>query len=76
MVKQLAVVEINKIVTDFIKSAIRLSEDPRQVVTGIHNAFVFGEIFEDIDFDITDEKLGKIFEGIATIQEALKENAV
>ena len=75
MAKLSAVVEINEIVTDFIKSAIRLSEDPQQVVAGIHNAFVFGEIFEDIGFDITDEKLGKIFEGIETIKEALKENA-
>lgn len=74
MTKQLAVVEVNQVVTDFIKSMIRLSEDPQQVVTGIHNAFVFGEIFEEIDFDITERELGKVFEGIEIIQEALGEN--
>lgn len=73
MVKQLAAVEINQVVTDFIKLAIRLSKDPQQVMTGIHNAFVFGEIFDEIDFDITEERLGKIFKGIDTIREALKE---
>ncbi len=71
MAKLSAVVEINEIVTDFIKSAIRLSEDPQQVVAGIHNAFILGEIFDDIGVDITHEELGKIFEGIETIQKAL-----
>ena len=72
MEKQLAVVEINQVVTDFIKLAIRLSEDPYQVIVGLHNAFVFGEIFDEIDFDITEEELGRVFEGIDIIQKALK----
>ncbi len=74
MARQLAVVEINEVVTDFIQSAIRLSEDPQQVLTGIHNAFVHGEIFDQIGFNITEEKLGKVFEGIEVIQKALVED--
>lgn len=67
-------VKINEVVTDFIKSAIRLSDDPQQVLTGIHNAFVHGEIFDQIGFNITEENLGKIFEGIEVIQKALIED--
>ena len=74
MARQLAMVEINEIVTDFIKSAIRQSEDPQQVLVGIYNAFVHGEIFDQIGFNITEENLGKIFEGIEVIQKALIED--
>lgn len=73
MTKQLATVQVNDVVTEFIKSMIKLSEDPRQVMVGVHNAFVFGDIFDEIDFDITEGELAQIFEGLEIIDKALDE---
>ncbi len=76
MQKQLAVVETSNVVTEFLKTMIKLSDDPRQVVVGIHNTFVFGEIFEEIGFDITEEELTQIFDGIEAIGKALDKDVV
>jgi hypothetical protein len=70
--QQSAAVEINEVVTEFIKTMIKISDDPRQVFVGIHNAFVFGEIFDEIGFDFSEEQLGQLFNGIEMCQDALK----
>ncbi len=37
--------------TGIIKALVRSSEDPVAVLAGIHNAFVFGELLEEIGLD-------------------------
>lgn len=73
MTQQFATVEIRDVVAEFIKSMIKLSDDPRQVMAGIYNAFVHGEIFEEIGFDITEEQLVKVFDGIEIMSVAIED---
>lgn len=66
-------VEINEITTKIIKEMMKLSESPKSVWAGIHNCFVFGEIFEEIGLDISEKQLEKLFEHIDAISSILEE---
>lgn len=71
MTRTLATVEINEVVEKFIREMIKLSENPRQVLTGIHNAFCHGDILEEIGLSFTDQQLTDIFNDIDEIGEIL-----
>lgn len=69
--KLTAAVETHSVVTEFMKTMIKVSENPRQVWTGIHNAFVHGDIFEDINADISDTQLTEMYKHIDAIGKIL-----
>ena len=48
--------------TDIIKSLVRSFSDPKAVLAGIHNAFVFGELLEDVGLDWNDDKKDSLLE--------------
>jgi len=44
--------------TDIIKALVKSSEDPRSVMAGIHNAFVFGKLLEEVGLDWDENETG------------------
>ena len=49
------------IADNVIRSLVK-SVGPRKFFTGLHNAFVHGQVFKDAGIDVNDEQLGQLFE--------------
>lgn len=65
------VVAVNDAVEQFIRMMIRISEDPSFVMTGVHNAFAHGDIFEEIGMSVQDSDLSDLFEGLDKCNKAI-----
>lgn len=72
MTQQFATVEISDVVGEFVKSMIKLSDEPIQVVVGLHNAFVHGQVFADLGLYPTDKQLENLFDGLEKMIDAVK----
>jgi hypothetical protein len=59
-----------------IRMLIAQDVSPSEVMSGIHNAFVHGELFEEAGYNVNDKDLGKFFDGIETAQKAVKRMGV
>ena len=65
-----AAIETNQIVEMFIRQMVKISRDPQQVWVGIHNAFAFGDVFDETGIHMSDEDLEEIFKGINAVGKA------
>ena len=68
-------VQTHEVVEHFIRMlVVEAKADPRYIMTGIHNAFVHGEILHEADFNLgeNDEHLQELFRGIDIASAALK----
>lgn len=61
-------------VRDVVKVWINNGISPRIVMSGVHNAFVHGQILLDNGFDLDedDKILGELFDGFDICQKAMK----
>lgn len=61
---------------DLVEATIRMlvaqSVSPLEVMSGLHNAFVHGELFEEAGYNVNDKDLGKFFDGIESAHKAVK----
>lgn len=55
-----------------IKNLIQVST-PADFASALHNAFVHGEVFEEVGIEFTDEQLSRIFDGLDIIVKTCKE---
>lgn len=68
-------IQTHEVVEHFIRMlVVEAQADPRYIMTGVHNAFVHGEILHEADFNLgeNDEHLQEFFRGIEISQAALK----
>ena len=60
-------------VESLVRTVIKTGTDPQQILIGIHNAFVHGEILEYTDYIVDDLNLGRLFDGFEISISALKQ---
>lgn len=69
-------VEGHEVALNVIRGMILGGMSPNDVLTGLHNAFAFGQILEDADIawepGENDENLGAWFEAIEKLQEVTR----
>lgn len=61
-------------VVDFLEDQIKVMakhSSVREVIVGLHNACVHGEIFEETGEDVSDEELAALFDHFEAISEIL-----
>ena len=72
-IKVQSAIETHEIVENFIKSLIESEASLGSIGAGFHNVFMHGDIFEKHDLSFNDEQLGKLFDGLDAVTEALTE---
>ena len=60
------------LVDAMVKTLIAQGIHPAKIMTGVHNAFVHGEVLHNAGYAITQENLTKLFEGFDMSIEALR----
>jgi hypothetical protein len=60
------------IVENVVRGLLRGGISPRELFSGIHNAFAHGEILEEIGVEISDKHLEEFFEHIDKIGKIMK----
>lgn len=56
-----------------VRGIIKGGVSPNELLVGMHNAFVHGELFGEADLECSEESLGKLFNGLDIAIEAAKE---
>jgi hypothetical protein len=66
-------VEVNEIVSEFIKSLMNCDALPSSILSGVHNAFVHGQLLEVNGYDISQENLDKFFKHMDACLKIMRE---
>ena len=69
-------IEAHDLVEHFIKMLIQQEVQPSSIMSGIHNAFVHGDILTECHLDFTEKQLEEMFQhfdGLIKIMKAIED---
>ena len=64
---------VQKMIESQTKAFMREEIHPVDILIGVHNAMAYGNIFDEVGLDISDEQLEQLFEGLGETIKVLGE---